>query len=361
MGARSLPHATGEGYGAALVTVRARNVLLGLLAAAVLTLVVTGGGLIRSAVAATLPVSAGVPSSVDASPRAAPQQDDSSSSSSGLSVFDAVVLGLVEGITEFLPVSSTGHLVVAEHLLGLDTTGDAQTSLDSYTIIIQFGAILAVIAIYRKRILDVLKGIIGRSESGRRMALALIVAFLPAGIVGLALGDVIDKHLLKPIPVAIAWIIGGIIVLLVALPLHPLGSRSRHGKPLDQITLRIALAIGVCQALALWPGVSRSLVTIVAGTFAGLTLAAAVEFSFLLGLGTLTAATGLELVKHGSDVVDTYGKVTPMIGIIVAGLAAWAAVRTLVAYLSQRDLSPFGWYRIGIGVITIILVITGVI
>jgi undecaprenyl-diphosphatase len=346
-----------EGYGARFVTVRARNVLLGLVVAAVLALVVTGGGLIRSAVAATLPMPH--PSTT---PVEAPRQSDSASSSApDMSVFDAVVLGLVEGITEFLPVSSTGHLVVAEHLLGLDTTGDAQKTLDSYTIIIQFGAILAVIALYRKRILDVLKGIIGRSESGRRLALALIVAFLPAGIVGLLLGDVIDEHLLKPIPVAIAWIIGGIIVLFVALPLHPMGARSRHGKPLDEITLRIALIIGVCQALALWPGVSRSLVTIVAGTFAGLTLAAAVEFSFLLGLGTLTAATALEVVKHGSDVVDAYGKVTPLIGIVVAGLAAWAAVRTLVTYLSHRDLSPFGWYRIGIGVITIILVITGVI
>jgi undecaprenyl-diphosphatase len=328
-----------------------------LVVAAVLTFVVTGGGLIRSAVAATVPM----PQHTSA-PLAAPRLDDGTAATApDMSAFDAVVLGLVEGITEFLPVSSTGHLVVAEHLLGLDTTGDAQKTLDSYTIIIQFGAILAVIALYRRRILDVLKGIIGRSESGRRMALALIVAFLPAGIVGLLLGNVIDDHLLKPIPVAIAWIIGGIIVLLVALPLHPLGPRSRHGKGLDEITLRIALIIGLCQAVALWPGVSRSLVTIVAGTFAGLTLGAAVEFSFLLGLGTLTAATGLELVKHGSDVVDAYGKVTPLIGIVVAGLAAWAAVRTLVAYLSHRDLSPFGWYRIGIGVITIILVITGVI
>ena len=275
-----------------------------------------------------------------------------------LSSVDAVILGAVEGITEYLPVSSTGHLVVAERALDLGQTDDSKTALDAYTVIIQFGAILAVLILYRKRVGEVLAGLVGRSESGRRLLINLVLAFIPAAIVGLAFSDTIDEHLLKPTPVAVAWIVGGIAILVLADRLRP-GGRAR-GDSLDLMVPRQALLIGVAQALALWPGMSRSLVTIVGGVLVGMGIGAAVEFSFLLGLLTLTAATALAAMKDGSEVIDTYGKTAPLIGIVVAGITAAFAVKSFVAYLQKRSLKGFGWYRIAIGVVVIALVATGV-
>ena len=212
-------------------------------------------------------------------------------SMSGLSTVHAVVLGLVEGVTEFLPISSTGHLIVAERLLKLPSS----EALDAYTVIIQIGAIAAVVGLYWQRMVSLLQGLLGRSPEGRRLLLALIVAFLPAGIVGAALSKKIDAHLLNPRTVVVAWIVGGAILLKVAPLLHGYG-RPR-GTKLEALTARQAGIIGEAQILALIPGTSRSLVTIIAAVLVGLSLAAAVEFSFLLGLVTLTAATVFKLVK----------------------------------------------------------------
>ena len=239
---------------------------------------------------------------------------------SGLSVLEAIVLGVVEGITEYLPVSSTGHLLVVGELLGL---GDgAEQALDTFSIAIQFGAILAVLVLYRSRVVSVARGLAGRDESGRAVAARLSLAFAPAAVVGLAAGDALKDALFGPVPVTIAWAVGGVFLLVW---------RPQTGRLLlEEAPLRAALVIGVAQVAALWPGVSRSLVTLVAALAVGLTLAAAVEFSFLLGVVTLSAATVLDLARNGEEMVDAFGVATPVIGLMTAFVTAVVAVRWMV-------------------------------
>ena len=270
--------------------------------------------------------------------------------SSALSAAQAVILGLIEGVTEYLPVSSTGHLTVAGRLLDI---GESD-ALDSYVVVIQLGAIIAVIIAFPKRIAQLAKGLIGRSAEGRRLLIAVLAAFLPAALLGVALGDVIKDRLFGPGPVAAAWIVGGLALVLFAERLRPAA-----GRALEELGPRDALIIGVAQAAALWPGVSRSLVTIVAAVLVGLSLPAAVEFSFVLGLATLSAATLYELAKGGGDVVDAYGWATPLLGMVVAFASALVAVRWLLSFLTSHDLRPFGWYRLAIGAVTVGLMATG--
>jgi undecaprenyl-diphosphatase len=264
----------------------------------------------------------------------------------GLSVWAAIVLGLVEGLTEYLPVSSTGHLLVTNEILGLGGTPDADESLDAYAICIQAGAILAVVVLYQHRIRQMIDGLLGRSEEGRTVLLAVIAAFVPTAIIGLALKDVVRDHLFGAGPVAAAWLIGGLAILALVRT----GLLDRAGAGLQQITLRQSVLIGIGQAVALWPGVSRSFVTIIVGVLVGLSLAAAVEFSFLLGLVTLSAATVLTAISDGSLLIDTFGIVTPLVGLVVAFVAAVASVRWMVSWLQDRGLGLFGYYRTVIGV-----------
>lgn len=269
-----------------------------------------------------------------------------------LTVPKALVLGAVEGITEFLPVSSTGHLLITQRLLGLGH-GAGKTAADTYAIAIQLGAILAVVALYRRRIGQLAEGLVGRDDDGRQLLIRLAVAFAPAAVVGAAFDHKIKDHLFGPWPVIGAWAVGGVFLLLW---------RPRHGSTIiTAITIRSALIIGVAQTLALWPGVSRSLVTLVAAIAVGCEIGAAVEFSFLLGLATLTAATGLDLVKDGHTLLHDYGWRTPLLGALVAFATAIVAVRWLVSYLRTRPLRNFGWYRIAIAVVGVVLVVTGAI
>ncbi len=283
-------------------------------------------------------------------------QSDAAPKEIPLSAAKAVVLGLVEGITEFLPISSTGHLLVAERLLDVGTqSDDAKKAADAYAVIIQLGAIAAVLLISWRRVLDVLQGVVGRSETGRRLLFNLLAAFVPAATVGVLFDSVLEENLLKPVPVAIAWIVGGVAILGLS---RRLAASNTSGRLLDAMTPRHALIIGVAQALALWPGVSRSLVTIVAAILLGFRVSDAVEFSFLLGLCTLSAAAGYSLLKDGSLVFDTFGTGTPLIGMLVAFVSAAVAVKWMVAYLNKRDLSIFGIYRVVVGVATLVLVAT---
>jgi undecaprenyl-diphosphatase len=270
----------------------------------------------------------------------------------GLSVVKAVVLGAVEGITEFLPVSSTGHLLVTQRLLDLGT-GDGKTAADTYVVAIQIGAIAAVLALYWPRIASMIAGVVGRDPEGRRLTLSVAAAFAPAAVIGFLLGDTIKDALFAPWPVIAAWAAGGVF-LLVWKP-----APGRSG--IEQLTVRPAFVIGLVQVLALWPGVSRSLVTIVAALAVGMTLAAAIEFSFLLGLVTLSAATVLDLAKDGSTMVDLYGWRTPLLGALVAFATAYLAVRWMVAYLRERPLAHFGVYRLLAAGGAAVLVLTGAI
>jgi len=272
-----------------------------------------------------------------------------------MSVPQAVLLGVVEGVTEYLPVSSTGHLTVVQDLLGLWATPEKKSASDAYAICIQAGAILAVLLIYRLRLKGIVRGLIGRNPEGLRLAGSLVVAFVPAAFFGLFLEGRIKHSLYGVWPVAAAWLAGGIFILAVLAR-----RRTGEGKALEGLTWQMALLVGLAQVLALWPGVSRSLATIAAGLFVGLTLSAAVEFSFLLGLLTLGAATIYEALKLGPEIVRTFGWLSPVAGLVVAAIAAFIAVRWMVEYLRTRSLAIFGCYRIGIALVTAVLVLTGI-
>ncbi|MFV0524345.1 MAG: undecaprenyl-diphosphate phosphatase [Acidimicrobiales bacterium] len=288
-------------------------------------------------------------------PAAATAAEATADAVPGLSVTAAVVLGLVEGLTEYLPVSSTGHLLVATRMLGLGGTEASDAALNAYAICIQAGAILAVVVLYRRRLIEMVEGVFGASDEGRSILLAVLAAFVPTALIGLALKDVVESRLFGPGPVAVAWLVGGVAIL----GLVRVGVFDRDGAPLGDLTIRNAAIIGLAQAIALWPGVSRSLVTIVAGVLVGLSLSAAVEFSFLLGLLTLTAATALTALTDGALLVDTFGVVTPLIGLFVAFVSAVASVRWMVSWLQSRGFGVFGWYRIVIGVAALVAIAGG--
>lgn len=271
-----------------------------------------------------------------------------------LSVVDAVVLGAVEGITEYLPVSSTGHLLVTERLMDIGL-GDDKEATDTYTVVIQVGAILAVLGIFRKRFTGMIEGVLGRNDEGRRTLISVVVAFVPAGIIGKVFGDAVKEHLLDPTPIAITWIVGGLVILLFVSQQSKLTARIES---LGDIGVRNAAIIGVAQTIALVPGTSRSFVTILAAMLLGVNMATAVEFSFLLGFVTLSAATALELVQNGDTLFDTFGVVSPIVGIVVAGITAFASVKFMVDWLNRRGLAVFGWYRLAIGAIAIGLIAT---
>jgi len=275
-----------------------------------------------------------------------------------LTTAKAALLGLVEGVTEFLPISSTGHLLVTERLIDVGRHRATKDAADTYTVTIQSGAILAIVVLYWRRLLEMGRGIVERDTPGRRLLVATIVAFIPAAIVGVAFEHPIKDRLFGVWPVIVAWAVGGVAILLFARPLE---ARARaRGVPLESLTVRAALLIGIAQCFALWPGTSRSLVTILAALLVGLTLPAAVEFSFILGLLTLGAATAFDGLKHGKEMIDTYGIVHPLVGFVVAFVAAFFAVRWMVTYLQRHGIEIFGWYRLAIAAIALLLLATGV-
>lgn len=265
-------------------------------------------------------------------------------------MIEALILGVVEGVTEYLPVSSTGHLLVLGELLGI---GDgAEAALDTFSIAIQFGAILAVLLLYRSRVGSVARGVVGRDAAGRDIAARVLAAFLPAAVVGLLAGDRLKDALFGPVPVAIAWALGGVFLLIW---------KPRTGTvDLEHMTIRMAALVGVAQVAALWPGVSRSLVTLVAALAIGLSLSAAVEFSFILGVVTLSAATALDLVRNGQEMIDAFGVAVPLVGLATAFVTAILAIRWMVTWLETRSLRLFGWWRLGAAATASVLLATGV-
>jgi len=283
------------------------------------------------------------------------EPDFSSPHAVALSVPKALLLGAVEGITEYLPVSSTGHLLVVGRLLGLWQNAQAKAAADAYAVCIQLGAILAVFVIFFPWIRRMVRGLFGRDAGGLRLLGCLVVAFVPAALAGLVLEGRIKQVLFTVPAVAAAWVVGGLFILLV---LRKPGSAG--GQTLEELRWDKALLIGLAQVLALWPGVSRSLATMAAGMLLGLSVPAAVEFSFLLGLVTLGTATVYEGVTKGRDIVALFGWVSPAIGLAAAAVTAFVAVRWMVAYLGKRSPAVFGWYRIGIGAAAAVLLAVGV-
>ncbi len=254
----------------------------------------------------------------------------------------AAILGLVEGLTEYLPVSSTGHLILAGKVLGLEGEGQK-----SFEIVIQLGAILAVLIHYRKLLAERSVGLVKGRPEAVRLASALAVGFLPAAIVGLAFRKTIKAHLFGVWPVAGALIAGGVLMIVVELWRKRQHLDGLHG--LENVTVGRGLAVGIGQVFSLWPGSSRSMCTIVAGQLSGLSTATAAEFSFLLGLPTLGAATVYEGYKARHELLHGGGGLELAIGMVVSFLVAWAVIAGFLRYLKSRGLEPFGYYRIVIG------------
>lgn len=291
---------------------------------------------------------------------AEPAEDDQKPAMSEMALWQAAVLGVVEGLTEYLPVSSTGHLLVAQKLMGLGGASEADAeAANAYAICIQAGAIVAVLGLYRRRVGQAFRGF-GGDRLGRRLQSNLLAGFVPAAIIGLALNDLIKSHLFGPWPVVVAWFVGGVVILAVAWRRRQRGASPRAGMTLDELTWRLALIIGFAQCIAMWPGVSRSLITIVGGVLVGLSLPAAVEFSFLLGVVTLGAATCYDALKHGPLMAEAYSPASLILGMALALASAAIAVKWMVAYLNKHSMAVFGYYRIAIAIAVAALLLAGI-
>lgn len=266
-----------------------------------------------------------------------------------------IIMGIVEGLTEFLPISSTGHLILAGSLLNF--TGE---KVKVFEIVIQAGAIFAVCWEYRQRIISVVTGL-PRDKKAQSFALNVIVAFLPAAILGLLFSKQIKAYLFKPVPVALAFILGGIFILWTERR-HQRNSQHQIAKieTVDDMSSLDALKIGLAQAFALIPGTSRSGASIIGGMWFGMSRKAATEFSFFLAIPTLLGATVYSLYKarHELSSADI-----PMfsLGTVAAFISAFFCVRWLLRYISTHNFNVFAWYRIAFGCMILITAYTGVI
>ncbi len=291
-----------------------------------------------------------------------------------MTLLDAIILGLIEGITEYLPISSTGHLIIANSLLGLDSTEESKRAIDAYAVIIQGGAILAVLGLYRHDVSTMVRGLLGKHTEGLRLLVNILIAFFPAVVLGLLLEEWIETYLFHPVPVIAALALGGLwMIVLDRFGRRRVGNARMLWDParrtIHEITPLRALAIGLFQCVAMWPGTSRSMMTIAGGTMLGLHPREAAKFSFLLGLPTLGGACVYKLVKNVSEAqaagnanfVETLGVLNIVVGMAVATVAAVLAVKWLVAFLNKHGLRTFGYYRLVLSVALAILILTNLI
>jgi undecaprenyl-diphosphatase len=264
-----------------------------------------------------------------------------------LALLHALILGVVEGLTEFLPISSTGHLILAADLLGFQ--GERAKVFE---IVIQTGAMAAIVVEYRARFGRALTGVL-TDRNAQRFWLHLAVAFLPAALLGLAFGAAIKAHLFNPVPVAVAFIAGAFVILWVER--KPIAARVDD---VDAMTWTDALKVGVAQAFALIPGTSRSGATIIGGMLFGLSRRVATEFSFFLAVPTLVAASAYDLYKNwalfASSDLPVFG-----VGFAAAFVSAFFCVRWILRYIALHDFRPFAWYRIAFGLIVLVTAYTG--
>jgi undecaprenyl-diphosphatase len=268
-----------------------------------------------------------------------------------MDILIAIILGVVEGFTEFLPISSTGHLIVAEELLGFK---DVQ---DLFTVVVQLGAIFAIVWFYRHDLIRRVAGLVRWQAAAVRFWLILIVATIPAGIIGLALNSSMDK-ITKPAVVAVTLIIGGVILWLVDR--KPAGN-TEQVDDIGQISYKRAVLVGLGQSVAIIPGVSRSGATIVTGLATGLNRPTAAAFSFYLSIPVMVLASGLKLIKHSGDLGRLPGGSPALIlGVLAAFVTALLSVRWLLGYVSQHNFRPFAYYRIAAGVVILLFLAAGI-
>lgn len=296
-----------------------------------------------------------------------------------LGIDDAVILGIVEGVTEFLPVSSTGHLIIANELLGLesekpltDKAGNplwykkpsekhpagipltVKQAADTYAVVIQVGAISAVMFLYWQQLFMMLGGLLGRSSAGLRLLRNVCYAVLPAAVIGLLLHDLIEQYLFSIWAVIAAQVAGAILMLWAERWRQSNTGIGRAKGDGADLPPRKAVGIGFAQCLAMWPGTSRSMVTIVAGYLAGLAPAKAAEFSFVVGLPTLAGAALLKGVKSGPAMIEVFGWGNVLLGTAVAGISALIAVKFFVHIISRYGLAFFAWYRLVLALVLVI-------
>ncbi len=288
-----------------------------------------------------------------------------------LSASGAIILGLVEGITEFLPISSTGHLIIANEALGLDAetplldaqgkplwhkkpsaknpAGEALTlklAADTYTVVIQIGAIAAVVLLYWSKLLGILRGLFGANPEGLLLLRNILCAVIPVALIGFLAHDWIDEHLFSVQAVIVAQISGAFLMIFAERWRKQRSSLMVSQKTPEELGVLESAAIGFMQCLALWPGTSRSMVTIVGGYFFGLNPARAAEFSFLVGLPVLGGAALLKALKSGPAMIQVFGWEHVLLGIVVAAISAALAVKFLVNFLSKHGLLAFAVYRL---------------
>jgi undecaprenyl-diphosphatase len=261
----------------------------------------------------------------------------------------ALILGIIEGLTEFLPISSTGHLILASDLLDFnDEKGKV------FAIVIQLGAILAVCWEYREKIKNVVSDV-GSRQHANRFVLNLLIAFLPAAILGLLFIKTIKQYLFHPVPVAAAFVIGGILILWAERRNHVVDVER-----VEDMDWKHALKVGLAQCLALIPGTSRSGATIIGGLFFGLSRKAATEFSFFLAIPIMFAATFYDLYRNREILNFDDGSVFA-VGFIASFVSALVAVRALLRFISHHDFTVFAWYRIAFGIIVLITAYSGLV
>lgn len=274
-----------------------------------------------------------------------------------MTVLQAMVLGLVEGITEYLPVSSTGHLIIVSDLLGLGETAAQADAVDTFNIAVQGGAILAVLGLYFPRVVQMCKGLLGKDKAGLKLAINIIVAFMPAAVLGVLLNDLIEEKLFNTPAVLTALALGGVFMIaLDHMKFRKVDTDENPENDLTELSAPRALFIGFMQCVAMWPGTSRSMMTIAGGVIAGLRPKQAAEFSFLLGLPTLGGACVYSLAKNlkesaetgGPNMFELLGAAPIAAGVIVATISAALAVKWLVAFLNKHGLAPFGYYRLAL-------------
>jgi undecaprenyl-diphosphatase len=262
-------------------------------------------------------------------------------------ILKAIIMGIVEGLTEFLPISSTGHLIVVGRLINFP-----EAISGTFEIFIQLGAIMAVVVFFIRDLAGLLKRAV-HDNSARRLLLNIAIAFVPAAAIGFLFNRQIDELLFNPTTVALALIVGGIIMLIVEWK-----PRVPKTVELEHTGVKQALGIGIAQIAALWPGMSRSASTLIGGMLMGLDRPTALRFSFYLSIPTIAIASVFSLVRDPGSLSSEYLLVFG-VGLVVSFLVALVVIKFFLGYVARHDLKPFAWYRIGVGVVLLVLAAAG--